>query len=231
MSLIPAPIPFLAAARAVALREVRVELRGREGIVRTLLMALGVLLIYQFSFGRSVEFTRGGPALVWSAVFFAGAALVLGNFEREENLGLMPGLALIAADRAALLLGKWAVATALLSACGLVTLAAGALLFSGSLSPVQWALSGVLILLGASGYAGLGLTLSLAARESRGGGAAAAILLPLLMPLFIALTQAQQALFLDGGFANARLWLGVVLVFNALFVAGPALLAEQLLQD
>lgn len=228
---LPTPPTWGGVLRATAAREWRIELRDKEGLARAALVALGVLLVFQFGFGRGLDFARSGPALVWTAVFFAGAASTLGQFEREENQGQMALLALSAADRSAVLLGKWLVGALTIALTGAATLLLGALIFSGALTLATAAGSVLLIGLGAAGYAGLGLILSLAARESRGGGAAAALLLPLLLPLFIALTQAHARLLADGDFSRARLWLGLAVIFDALFVVAPALLAEELFQD
>ncbi len=222
---------WLGVFSATARREWRIELREKEGLWRAVLTALGVLLVFQFGFARGQDFARSGPALVWSAIFFAGGALILGQFEREENQAQLAVLALAAADRSAVWLGKWAVATLQLAATGAAALLLGLFLFNGEPAAATLAGGGLLILLGAAGYAGLGLALSLAARESRGGGAGAALLLPLLIPLFIALTQAHVRLLQDGDFSRATMWLGLALLFDALFILVPALLAEALFVD
>jgi ABC-type transport system involved in cytochrome c biogenesis permease component len=228
----PAPARFTAALRAVLTRELLIELRHPEGLVKTLLLALAVLVIFQFGLATAGRgFAQAGPAMIFTAVFFSGAAFVLGNFEREESLGQMPVFAMMSCDRGALFLGKGLALAGLLTLTGALTLLGGAFFFDGRLDATQWLGSLALVAAGSIGFAGLGLILSFAAREGRGGGAVAAILLPLLMPLFIALTQAEKILLNDGTLASAKLWLGVILIFDVLFALAPALIFDALCTD
>ena len=106
----------------IALKDLRSEIRSKEGINASLAFAMVVLLLLSFAFDPSAEQARefsGG--LLWLVYAFAGTLILNRSFARELGNDCLDALLASPVPSAALFLGKsaanWAILVCLNVAC------------------------------------------------------------------------------------------------------------------
>jgi heme exporter protein B len=167
---------YLADVRALARKDLLLELRARDTLPAMLLFVVSTLVIFHFVLpGDSSELAAAG--LLWVAIVFTALLGLARAFAAEREQSVIDGLVLAPSDRSAIWLGKALSILVFLALAELVALPAFALFFGD----VDGALvAGVA--LGDVGIAAVGTLLAAMAAESR----ARELLLPLLfLPLAI----------------------------------------------
>jgi heme exporter protein B len=113
---------YLRSVRTIALKDLRSEFRGKEGINASLAFAMVVLLLLSFAFDPSGEQVRefsGG--LLWLVFAFAGTLILNRSFARELGNDCLDALLSSPLPPSALFLGKcfanWIILVALEIAC------------------------------------------------------------------------------------------------------------------
>jgi len=72
-------------ARAIAMKDLRAELRGRQAVTSTLFLAALTLLIFGFALGPDqARLATAAPGLLWLAVVLSGV-LALGRIHHLET--------------------------------------------------------------------------------------------------------------------------------------------------
>jgi heme exporter protein B len=223
---------LLGETAAVAVKDLRIELRGRH-LVATLLPFAATLLI---SFGLSLGpgrtlLQQTAPGLLWLAILFASVLAFRRAYEDEGEDGALEGLILAPIDKAAVFLGKALAVTVQLLAMEAIVVLLAAALFGLSLmaEPVTLALAFVL---GTVGLAAVGslfgvLTESPRARE----GVFPTLVLPLATPVLLAGVRATAIAAPGAAVDGAGSWLGLLLAFDLVFLAAGTLVFGYLLED
>jgi heme exporter protein B len=207
-------------ARAMALKDLRIEWRSR--VVTNQVVPFAGLVLVMFAFALDVEsvLQRVAPGLVWLAVVFSQFFLVQRAFAVETSDGALDALRVAGVDLAGVFLGK---ALALM----LQLLALVALLMAGAVLLYRAEVRGggivLLVTTAIAATAGLasvgtlygGLTAGAKGRET---------LLPLLLspvvaPVLIAASRATEAALGTAGTAitDGWPWLGVLVTFALAF--------------
>jgi heme exporter protein B len=121
---------YLADVRALAHKDLLLELRARDTLPAMLLFVVAVFVVFHFSLpARSSDLAAGG--LLWVAVLFT-ALLGLGRaFVPEREQRMFDGLVLAPSDRSAIWLAKALATFAFLALAELVALPVFALFFHG----------------------------------------------------------------------------------------------------
>ena len=121
---------YLADVRALARKDLLLELRARDTLPAMLLFVVAVFVVFHFSLpARSSDLAAGG--LLWVAVLFT-ALLGLGRaFVPEREQRMFDGLVLAPSDRSAIWLAKALATFAFLALAELVALPVFALFFHG----------------------------------------------------------------------------------------------------
>jgi heme exporter protein B len=121
---------YVADVRALARKDLLLELRARDTLPAMLLFVVAVFVVFHFSLpDRSSELAAGG--LLWVAVLFT-ALLGLGRaFVPEREQRLLDGLVLAPCDRSAIWLAKSLATLAFLVLAEVVALPVFALFFHG----------------------------------------------------------------------------------------------------
>jgi heme exporter protein B len=222
---------FLRQARAVAAKDLRIELRGRHAASSVLPFAATVLLVFGLSLGpgRSL-LEQTAPALLWLAVLLASVLSFRQSYEVEGEDGALEGLVLAPVDKAAVFLGKAAAVAVGLLALEVVALVLVGALFGLSVLADPAALAGAFVL-GTIGLSAVGslfgvLNASPRARES----IVPLLVLPIATPVLIAGVRATS-LAAAGRGAEAGGWLALLVAFDAVFVAAGTLVFGFLLED
>lgn len=221
-------------ARLVAGKDLRVEWRSRVVLNQVLPFAALVMVMFAFALDNDQVLTRVAPGLVWLATMFSLLVIVQRAFAIETADGALDALQVAGVRPAGIFLGKALALAAQLAVLELVLLGAAVVLYK-----TQVVAGGIVLLV--TTY--LAATTGLAFVGTLYGGLAAGAkgretLLPLLMlpvvaPVLIGATRATEAAFgTDGAMlSDGWPWLGLLVLFAALFGAGGTLAFGSLIDE
>ena len=220
----------LRAVWAVAEKDLRVEIRSRYALGSVLPFAATMLLAFGFALGPNRTLLQEtAPGLLWLAGLFAAVDLFHRSYQSEADAGALDGLLLAPVHKGAVYLGKAIAAAAqvlvLLVATGLMV----GLLFGLPLgrSPLLLALTAVLGVVGLSSLGSLFGRLTVMGRRQ---AALPILVLPLVSPVVIGAIRATATLA-QGSTEGVAGWLGVLLAFDAAFLATGFLVYGHLIED
>ena len=210
---------------AVAEKEVRAELRAKEVVAAMAAFAVLAAVIFGLAFDLRVPRPElVAPGILWVIILFTGVLGLQRSFALEIDRGTMTGLLLAPVERSALYCGK--VAANLLYFLIVEALLTPALLILFDVNLMRpMILLG--LLLGTIGYAIVGtLFAALTVRSRAREALLPVLLLPVLVPLFIA-GVSVAAVVLDGRpGGEAGRWLAILALYDALFLAIAFLLFD-----
>ena len=217
-------------ASAVAVKDLRMEARGRQAAGSVLPFAVTMLLGFGLALGPDRPLlAQTAAGLLWLAATFAAVDLFHRSYRAEADEGALDSLLLSPAPAGAVYLGKAAAAAvqllALMMATGLVV----GVLFGLPLGRAP----GLLVITAALGVVGLsaiGSLFGLLSVMGRRQAALPVLVLPLVTPVLIASIRATESAVAGNG-ADVLGWLGVLVAFDAAFVAGGYLVYGHLLED
>jgi heme exporter protein B len=220
----------VSAAWAVAEKDLRVELRSRYALGSVLPFAATMLLAFGFALGPDrVLLQQTAPGLLWLAGLFAAVDLFHRSYQAEADSGALDGLLLAPVHKGAVYLGKTVAAAVQVLLLVVATAVMVAILFG--LPLIRFPVLGLLtITLGAVGLSSLGTLFGLLTVVGRRQAALPILVLPLLSPVLIAAIRATATLA-EGGTAGVSGWLGVLVAFDAAFLAAGYLVYGHLLED
>jgi len=221
-----------AVAWAIARKDARAELRGRQATVSTLFFAALVLLLFGFALGPDARrLTEAAPGLLWLAIVFGSLLSVTRLHQLEVEDGALEELARYPVERYAIYLGKLLAGLAAVLVLGGVLLPVVAILYGISLDDA-WPALVLTVLLGALGLAAVGtfyagVTVRMAARE---------VMLPLLMlpvvaPLLLAAVKATTAALAGNPLGDLGAWLQLLAAFDLVMIVTGAATYGYLLED
>jgi heme exporter protein CcmB len=216
----PALRAFLGATATIARKDLVVEFRSRELFLTTLFFALSTVLVFAFAFvreGRPLGDAAAG--ILWVATAFAGTLALGRTFDREQAHQTLPALLQAPIDRAAVYAGKlvgllglsWLVLLAIVPLVGL--------LFQASVAQQALPLA-VLLVAGSIGFLAVGSLFAAMLVRTRSRDVLLPVLLfPMTVPVLLAGVRGTGALLQETpDFALWRLWLTMLLFFDAVFV-------------
>jgi heme exporter protein B len=221
-----------AIAWAIARKDARAELRGRQATVSTLFFAALVLLLFGFALGPDARrLTDAAPGLLWLAIVFGSLLSVTRLHQLEVEDGALDELARYPVERSAIFLGKVLAGLGALLVLGFVLLPVVAILYGISLN-AAWPALVATLLLGALGLAAVGtfyagVTVRMAARE---------VMLPLLMlpivaPLLLAAVKATTAALQGNPLGDLGAWLQLLAAFDLVMIVAGAATYGYLLEE
>ncbi len=208
----------------LALRDLRLEVRDRSGVLALLTFLLVTVFIMALALGpEEADLRRAAPGVLWVVLAFLATLLAGRAFALEVEEGTLDDLLLTPGGREWVYLGKLLFQLALLLPLGLLAL----LLLAGLFYlPLERA-GGVFLTLalGLTGYTGVatfyaGLLARLRGRE---------VLLPLLLfslvvPVVLAAVRATQGLLEGLPLEEVGVWWQLLLVFDLVYLTASALL-------
>jgi len=221
----------LQVAQAIAVKDLRTEIRSRSALSTVLPFAVTMLLAFGFALGPDrLLLAQTAPGLLWLAALFASVELCHRAYQNEAANGGLEGLLLSPVDKGAVYLGKAAAAFVQLIVLMVVTTGIVIVLFGLPVGPAP-ALLLLTAVLGIAGLSALGSLLGLLAVRSRTRQAALPVLvLPLVSPVIIAATRATADLT-HGGTAGISEWLSLLVAFDAAYLAAGYIVFGHLLED
>jgi len=224
-------LTFPSQAAAVAVKDLRIEIRGRHALGTILPFAATLLIAFGLALGPGrTLLQQAAPGLLWLAVLFASILAFRRSYEAEGEDGALEALTLAPMDKAAVFLGKaFAVVVELLVLEAIILVLVVALFglsLGGGVSVVALA-----FLLGTIGLAAIGSLFGVLAESPRAREAIFPLLvLPLATPVVVAGVKAT-ALATTGLASQAGSWLGLLVAFDVVFVAAGTIVFEYLLED
>jgi heme exporter protein B len=223
---------FSTQLRALIWKEALVELRARETVLAGAVFALLVLVIFNFAFDLRVEnVAEVAPGVLWVTVTFAGVLSLGRAFARERDRRTLDGLLLAPVDRSALYLAKVAASCSSMVVVEVVAVPAFIALFNLRVELILLVLG---LFLGTLGLAGVGTLFAAIAAHTR----AREVLLPLLLfpiqvPVILATVKTTGAAIVVPGTEPQEVgqWLGLLVAFDALFLALSVILFEFAIEE
>ena len=219
-----------AAVWAVAQKDLRVELRSRYTLGSVLAFAATMLLAFGFALGPNrLLLQQTAPGLLWLAGLFAAVDLFHRSYRSEADTGALDSLLLAPVHKGAVYLGKTIAAAVQVLALVSATAVMVALLFGLPLlrSPLLLLLTAIL---GAIGLSSLGSLFGLLTVLGRRQAALPILVLPLVSPVVIGAIRATTTLA-QGSTDGVTGWLGVLVAFDAAFLATGYLVYAYLIED
>ena len=211
---------MLRAVWLIVRKDLTVEVRSRELAYTTLFFAVSCLLVFAFSLVQEGRAAEGvGAGVLWLAIMFAGNLALGRTFERERHSETLRALMLVPAPRPAVYLGKLTGIFVLLLLTEAVLVPLVALLFQAELlaHPI-WLVS--VVAAGTLGFAAVGTLFAAMLVRARSRDVLLPVLLyPITVPVMIAGVRGTAAIFqADVDLPMARLWLSMLVFFDAIFV-------------
>ena len=218
----PAPrgAAFLRAALAVAGKDLRVELRGREVITAMAFFAMLVILLFAFAFVREgAAPPDAGAGILWITVALAGTLGLSRAFDREREHDTLAALLLAPVPRSAIYLGKLLGICVFMLISELAAAPLVALLFDAPFSRHVGSLA-LLLALGTLGYGIVGALFAAMLSRSRGRHVLLGILLyPIIIPVLIGGARGTQALIAQEiDWDGVWLWCKILTLFDVCFL-------------
>lgn len=217
---------LLADALTLARKDLLVELRARQAIASVVALAGIALILVGLALGPDPERLRGlAPALAWVVLLYATLAVAerLERIDRSDDA--FTGLWLVLADRRAIYVGRVISLSTALALLQLAIWVVAALLLDLSFGADAVALVPLAALTAVAAATATTLVLALVADTSHRPLLLPVVLLPLLVPTFLAGVQASSAV-LEGRLGDAGGWVAALLIETALF-AGLGLLMYE----
>ncbi|MFH1468258.1 MAG: heme exporter protein CcmB [Pseudomonadota bacterium] len=205
-------------------KDLLVGWRGRVRLVGLFTYSLSLLLLFSFAVGPDTAALRDhASAYIWLAVLSASTLLLAQSFQQEVEAGAIEGLLLLPVEPAALYYAKALANLLLLLFLAFATLPLAGLLFSlvpaGSLPMLL-----LVVALGAAGIVAPGtLYAALTARLSSQQVVLPVLLFPLVIPPILAAVKATDLVLEGDAMGELPAWLGLLLVFDAIYwaLSGP----------
>jgi heme exporter protein B len=222
----------LARVLSVAWKDVLVEARSRANFGAVVGFAALMLVLFGFALGPDASALRAAAAgVLWLTVIFSSVLAFGKAYQMELEDGALDALLLFPGDRRSLFLGKVIGGLAFVFAVEAVVLPIAGILYG---LPLLGSLAGLIpvLVLGTVGVVALGMFYAGMASRVRAREVLLPLLLfPMLAPLVIAGVRATQVELLGDPVAARVNWVGVLVAFDAIFLAATTLLYGAVLED
>ena len=226
---------FFSVFLAVAAKDLRLEWRTKESVLIMVVFALLTLTLFSFAFGPGGGSGEGARALqagiLWIAFLFAGVIGLSRTMGAERESAGFSLMRASPAEPAALYLGKAASMVVLMGTMELAGVAVLAVLYRADV----WESAGALALVSGAatlGVAGAGALFAAMSVRARTREALLPVLMfPALVPVLIAAVKATEAHLGGGGWADAKDWLRLMLVYDVVVLTAASILFEYVLEE
>ena len=221
---------YLRKTWAIAAKDLRVELRTKEVLGAMAVFSVLAVLIFGLAFDLRVPDSKMVvPGVLWAVMLFAGTLGLNRSFGNEIEQRTLAALLLAPVDRSAIFFGKVLGNFVLLVLTQLLVLPSILIIYDVNLFKPWILLS---LLLGTLGYVIVGaffaaLTSGVRSRETL----LPILMLPVMVPLFLA-GVGLTGMALDGrGFADFRHWVGMLVAYDLIFIVVSFLLFDLIWEE
>ena len=221
-------------ARAVAAKDLRIELRSRVVTNQVLPFSGLVMVMFAFALDNDDVLQRVAGGLVWLATLFSLFMLVQRTFAVETYDGTLDSLRVAGVNPQGIFLGKSFALFVQLLVLESVLFVAAVVLYRVNVNGSGVVLLVTCVLCATAGLAFVGtlyggLTAGARGRETL----LPLLLLPVVAPVLICATRATESAFRSGGVTVGEgwPWVGVLAVFAAVFGLGGLLSFGSLIEE
>lgn len=222
---------FVRRTWAVVWKDVLVELRAKETVNATLFFSVLLLFVFEFTLGGDRErLVTVLPGLLWLGVLLASLLGLGRSFVLERENDCWEALLLTPGDKSAVYLGKLIGNLLLMTLVEIVVLTLFTLFMNVE---IVRALPGLLLVLalGSLGIAAVGtlfgaMTAHVRARELL----FPVLLLPILIPVLLAIVKSTEALLRGEPLGEVSHWLKLLAAADVIYVAAGLLTFDVLLE-
>lgn len=220
----------LAQITVLVRKDILLEARTREAFIPMAVFGLLVLVLFSFSFDLARESTgQVVSGILWTAILFAGMLGVGRGFALERDRGALDALLLTPIAAGTLYLARLVATLLLMLSLECVLLPAGTVLFNVPL--MQPRLLGALAL-GTFGFSVVATLFAALAASSRARDVLLPLLmLPVLLPLIIAVVQATSEAIAGPGLFAGPPWLRLAAGFDVLFLIVSLSIFDFVIRD
>ncbi len=222
---------FVRRAWAVAWKDVLVERRSKETVNAVLFFSVLLLFVFEFTLGADRDRLAAVlPGLFWLGVLLAGLLGLGRTFVLERENDCWEALLLTPGDKSAVYVGKLAGNLLLMALVEVVVLALFTLFMNVD---VARALPGLVLVLalGTLGIAAVGtlfgaMTAHVRARELL----FPVLLLPVLVPVLLAIVKATEALLAGEPLGGVAHWMKLLVTADVIYLVAGLLTFDVLLE-
>ncbi len=221
---------WIHAARAVFLKDARLEWRSRFGINLLVLFVLCAVMIIVFALGRETVQSTVVAALYWIVIIFAATSSLGRAFIAEEE-GHTVMLLQTHVPGSAVFVGKLLFNLVLILVANLLAALAFSVFMNAGIA--NWPLFAVIVILGSCGLAGATTILAaIIARTGNGGSVLPVLLLPILIPLLLSVVHAMiVALSPDGAWTEVKDDIATLVAYAGAVITASILLFDFVWKD
>lgn len=214
------------------LKDLKLELRSREGLLAMLVFALIVLVLLHFAFaGGAVRIQPLAPGILWVAFAFAGVLGLNRSFTLEKENRALEGARLAPIDPGAIYLGKWLSSTVFMLLAEAALMPLFVALFDLPVAGVAGRLTGVMIL-GTSAFCAAGTLFSGVASNTRLCEVMLPILLfPVAIPVLLAAVECTSALLGGDPSGSFRQGVRILIGCNTIYAVLSYLVFPYVLEE
>ena len=221
---------FLRKTWAITAKDLRSELRAKE--IFSTMMAFSVLAVVIFGLAFDLRVPRAEmvvPGVYWVILLFSGVMGLNRSFGAEADRGSLAALLLAPVDRSAIYFGKLLASLVFMLVTQLLILPVILVMFDVNLMQ-PWIV--VAALLGTLGYVAVGtlfaaLTANTRARETM----LPVLLLPVMVPIFMAGVALTSAVVDGKTFDDFRHWVGILVAYDLIFMTVAFLVFNLIWED
>ena len=219
---------FMRQLGALLWKDLATEWRRRETLISLVVFSLLVLLVFDFAFDlERSQLPAAAPGILWVTFIFAGVLSFTRAFAGERDRGTWEGLLLAPVDRGAIYLAKLLASLLFMLAVEAVTLALFGVFFDVPFDPLRLA---AVVPAGTLGFATVGTLFAAMSANTRAREVFLPVLLfPVSVPVIIGSVKATALAF--GGPHDGYPWLGLILAFDAIFLAVSFAVFEFVIED
>lgn len=220
---------FLRQTLAVAAKDLRSEMRGKEAVNASVSFALVILLLFSFAFDLEPEQIRDiAGGLLWLIFAFAGTLILNRSFARELVNDCLDALLASPVSGAGLFLGKCIANYVLIVVVECISLPVFVIFYNVRLQRV--AILFLVMLLGSWGITVIGtlfsaMTVNLRLRELM----LPTLVYPMLIPALVGAIELSRTLIVGGSLAENFIWFRILVAFNVIFTILSLALVEIVL--
>lgn len=218
------------ALRILVWKDLVHEKRSREMISAMLTFAVLVLFIFNYAMELTPRIrSEVAPGIIWVVLIFAGSLGLNRSFTAEQDQGCFDGLLLAAPDLSVIYAAKAITNFLLVMLLAVFIIPLYSLLYNQSLFiPMLF----VVMLLGSWGYSAAGTLIASMTVQTRMRDLLLPILLfPLLLPLVMAVVKASASILSGLPFADYRLWLNLIMVYDIIFTTASFMVFEHVIKE
>lgn len=200
-------------------KDLQIELRTKETLASLLLLGVLTLLVLSFAFEPGSESREeAAPGALWVAVTFAAVLGLNRSFAAERDNDCLQGLLLCPVDRSTIYLAKTIANFLFMMTAQIAIVPVFIFFFNQDLSQA-WLGVVLSLALGIFGLSTIGTLFAAIAVRTRAREVMLPLLmLPLVVPLFIAGVKTTARLLAGKPIAEVAQWLNLMLAFDVLFL-------------